>query len=180
MKVVGLLVLVLVVFFATVIGALAASGNLTRESIERLLKPPPEPVSATEPADDVGPVARALRTRREELDKREAALKVREERINQMLSDLQELRADIEAIQQQIRAALDAEDKDRADRLKEVAASLAGMKPDNAARTLEDWPVEDAAEVLCLIKERDRGKILDGMDPVKAAVLLRALQERKL
>ena len=180
MKAVALIGLAVAVFLATLVGAMAASGNLSKDNIERLVKGPPTPAELPEPEDDVGPLTAALRTREEKLKQREAKVKAREERVSQMLADLDELREEVVAIQQQIADALDSDDEDRLDRRKDVALSLSEMKPENAAKTLDDWPVEDAADILRMIKEKDRGKILDGMDTDKASVLLRALQERKL
>ena len=179
MKLLGLALLALVSFAAALVGMVAASGNLSKESIEQLIKKPEPQVVAEQAQDDVGPLARALREREQKLDERQRAVSEREARVSQMLAELDELRAEVLAIQKQIQAALDSEETDRQTRLEDVAKSLAEMKPTNAAQVLEDWPVEDAAEVLRLIKEKDRGKILDGMEPAKTAVLLRALQERK-
>ena len=38
-------------------------------------------------------------------------------------------------------------------------------------------PTDEAAEILLEIKEKDRGKILDGLDPAKATSLLKAIQD---
>lgn len=179
MKMILTAVVILAVFVGTIVGAMALTGNLTKERLERVVKGPPPPPPKEETPDDVGPWARALRDRETELDKREADLAEREKRVTQMLADLDELRTQVQDIQKQIRASLDAEDEDRGKRLDDIAKSLGQMKPANAAKTLDDWPVSDAADILRRVSERDRGKILDGMDPSKAAAILRALQEPK-
>ena len=180
MKTVALAALFIVSFAAALVTATALTGNLSKEGIARLVKGAPEVTAApTEPADDLGPLTRALRAREEELAKREAAVKQREERVSQMEADLGQLRTEILEIQQQIQQAIDGEETNREKRVTEVATSLSAMKPDKAAKALDGWPdIADAADVLRRIKDRDRGKILDAMEPEKAALLLRKLQER--
>ncbi|HOZ47409.1 MAG TPA: hypothetical protein PLO37_13690 [Candidatus Hydrogenedentes bacterium] len=180
MKALGLVLLVTVSFAATLTGLLAASGRLSRETIEALLKHPQPVVAPQQAADDVGPLANALRARKEELDARQADLDAREKRIAQMLADLEELRTDIDGIRKDIQRSLDSIDEDRGERMASVAKSLSEMKPENAAKALADWPIDEAASVLGQIREKERGKILDSMDSGKAAVLLQALQEKKL
>lgn len=180
LKLFALFLLVLISFVGTLACVMAATGNLSQERVMQLVKGPDaedEDAEESVPADDVGPLARALQAREKKLDEHEEALKRREERVRTMLEELQELRKDVEDLQKEIQQALDDEAVDQKVRIEDVAKSISSMKPTNAAALLDDWPPEDAARVLRLVKERDRGKILDAMAPTKAASVLRSLQE---
>ena len=179
MRIVAYIALAFLSFAGVLAGLIAQSGNLSKEGIERLLKRGPEQAaSPVEPKDEAGPWARALREKEEALKKREAELDEQERRLATQMGDLEDLRKKVQEIDKEIQDALATTDAERAARVKDAAARLAEMKPDNAAKALEDWPVEDAAAILRQIKEKDCAKILDAMDPRQATVLLRSLQEK--
>ncbi len=178
MRFIALVLLAAISFIGAVAGALALTGNLTKENILEIVKPQPKETTAAETTeDDVGPLSRALQKREAELDKRERELDKQEERLDQRLAELKALREEIAQIRKQIQTALEKQDAERDKRMQDVADSLAEMDPANAAQTIEQWPTEDAAVALRLIKERERGKILDEMDPEKAGLVLRSLQQ---
>ena len=185
MRALALIGVAVLVFLLTLVAAAGVSGNLTKESLSRLVQgPPPKAVAQGAAQEATDPLARALSLRdwQVRLDEREDLLDDRETVLEQREAQLEDLQTDIRGMQTQLQVTLDAQDLERSERMNQVAASLAEMKPENAAKVLEEWPeVDDAAELLYrVVKEKDRGKILDKLDPRTASDLLRAIEERQL
>lgn len=184
-----ILVFALGSFAGAVVGPLALSGNLNQEGLNKLLGKAPAAPAAGEAgapgADgtvvqgDVEPLAAALKAREEEIARREEEVRKQEEVLRKMMTDLDTMRDDLATMQTQIDEKINKEDDARKERMQEVALSLAKMKPANAAASLESWSAEDAAAVLRLVKDRERGKILDAMGE-KAAPLLQVLQQPRI
>ncbi len=177
------MVLPLVSFLATVVALTLLSGNLSKEKLLGAFggkSGKPAPAVQEEQPSESDMFARALKQRDEDLKQREAKVREEEERIKKMQVDLQQLRTELATIQTQIQTVLKTEEASRKVALNDVAMSLSKMKPQNAADTLSEWPASDAADILRLIKDKERGKILDAMKPEKAAPLLKSLQEPKL
>lgn len=181
-RVVLLLILGVAAFFGSLAAALAFTGNLNAESIERILRREPPPAAAPpDPAEDpLTPLARQLRAKEAALVKREQELRERESRLEARMRELQQLQGELDAMHQLIAGALDESDTERTVRIQTVATTVAQMKPDRAAEALLGLPDEDAAEILREVRDRDRGKIVDAMDPARAARVLQALQEPPL
>lgn len=178
MKALGLFALALIAFVATIVAALAATGNLNKESLMRLSGK--EEVVAEAPAeskDDLSPLLKALKEREEALNKREEDLKRKEDLVAIQQKDLDNLKAELDETLEQVKASLQEADASRDERLTEVAKSFEAMKAENAAAALESWPTEDAADILQRVKEKGRGKILDKMEPAKAAMILKTIQD---
>jgi flagellar motility protein MotE (MotC chaperone) len=173
----GLILLAALVFVGTLAGALAATGNLSQEAIERLVKGPAESEAAPAPIDEAGPVLQALKKREEGLKQREAEVARNEELQRIQQSDLDGMKSEISEMLSQIKTSLETVDEKRDEQLTEVANSFAAMKARNAAEALEAWPAEDAADILRRVDEKDRGKILDEMEPTKASMILRNIQQ---
>ncbi|MBN2309308.1 MAG: hypothetical protein JXR94_10075 [Candidatus Hydrogenedentes bacterium] len=179
MKIIGLFVLALVSFVLTLVGALSATGNLSKEGLERLFEGRPAAApAAAEKEDELDPILRALKKREAAVKQREGELAEREQRLKLRERDLDEIRDELTQAYTQFVASLDEADDDYEVRLQEAATSIESMKPKNAAEVLRQWPPDEAARILAKVQERVRGKILDEMDPDKAALFLRALQER--
>jgi flagellar motility protein MotE (MotC chaperone) len=171
----------LLAFAGTVTLCLFLTGNLSKEKIEKIIgKKNEQEVAPVAPGDVTDPYVRALKQREDELAKREARVQEEDERVKKSQADLEKLRADIETIQKEIGDTLAVEDSDQQKRVADVALSLSKMKPMNAAKTLDTWDVKESSKVLLLIKEKERGKILDAMTPEKAAAILLDLQSSKL
>ena len=177
------LIIVMIVALVAFAGALVVAGKatgvldaLTRENVGKLIsgKPEEEKPLSQEPRDDVVPLTRALKMREEELNKREESIRQQDAQIKKRQTDLEELQTQIKGIQEQIQQTVSVQDAVRNNRFQDVAMSLSKMKPANAAKILNDWPAEEIGGVLALIKEKDRGKILDAMTPEKAASALQA------
>lgn len=180
-KMVVVVILVLAAFLAAILIPMGMSGKLTKESLDKLLgkeEPKPEEGPAKASKEDI--LVRAIKDREEELDQREAKVREEEDRIRKMQSDLDQFRNELLTLQMQIQEMVKAEDSNRETRLKDVAQSLGKMKPANAAQTLSSWTPDDAADVLRLVKERERGRILDAMQPEQASMVLKSIQANRL
>lgn len=178
-KVVGFVGLALLAFVLAIVGSMAASGNLNRETLNRLIGRETATRTLVVEEDVIGPVAQKLKEERENLNKKAADVEEREGQLNLREQALDETLKEIRRLQEQIAGDLDTMDAERAQSLEDVAKSLSKMTPGNAASSLESWPTEEAAEILRLIKERNRGKILDAMDQKRASLLLQTMAERK-
>lgn len=180
MKMVAYVLIALLSFAGTLVGVMAATGKLNKEALDRIKQGPAKPAAPAAREDDLGPVAHALAAREAELAKQEEALKTREQRVAQMEAGLEQLRTEVTEIQNQVKEALASEDTDRAQRLQDVATRIGKMKATNAAKVIENLPVDEAAAVMRLVKDKECAKILDSLKADKAAELLRALQEKKM
>ena len=176
-KLIPLIVLALLSFAGTMAALIAVTGEF--ENVKKLVRG--EPV--TEPAAEEGPDALEqwtgeLRERETALAEEEARLQEEEERQQRRLEEMEDILKRMEEIQGQVQGAVATSDAEQQTRMKEVADSYAAMSPEKAAEALKEWPTEEAAGILRLIKERDRGKILDKLEPSEAGRILRALKEK--
>ncbi|MCP4646030.1 MAG: hypothetical protein GY851_36640 [bacterium] len=172
----------LVSFLLTLVGALAATGNLTQEGIDLLLKRGPEPaVETVRTPDSLDPLLKTMRDKEERIASREKELEERARRLALRERDLEETRGQLEQAYTQFSSQLDTvnsqQTQEYSQRLEETANTLGSMKPQNAADILAGWPPSDAARLLLGMEDRKRSKILDSMDPDQAASVIRALQE---
>ena len=62
--------------------------------------------------------------------------------------------------------------------MKTIAITIEGMDAENAARTLETMPTNEAAEILLNVKDKTRGNILDAMATETAARVLKEMRDR--
>ncbi len=177
MKLIGYILLGIVSFALTVFGLVAATGNLP--NLQKIFKGEVAEKKVVEEPDELDQLARELKAREERLTEQEAKLSREEEQLKQRQQELDDTLSKLEDISGQIQESIGEADADREERLKVTAESYAAMKAANAAEALKDWPAEDAANILRLIKDKDRGKILDQMEPRQAALILRTLQERE-
>lgn len=170
-------------FLGTLVGALALTGNLSADAVKRIVSGTPAESAAPGPTsrDPLGPLAEALNQKEAQLKEREQALRQREARVEQREKELERLRADIETMRSEISTAMDEADAQQEERRKTVADTLAAMRPENAARTLESMPRDEVAAILNLVPNRNRGKIMDAMkEPDTASDVLQALQDQRL
>lgn len=182
MKVLLYAVAALLSFVLALVGLMAYSGSLNKEGLEKLLgrEQPAAPIAPAEPgADDLSATANALKEREEELAAREAEIKLEQQRLEDTQAQMEELRGTLQELIAQLTESADLRDANEEARLKAVADSLAGMKPQQAALALEQWPPSQAAQLLLLVEDRVRGKILDGVKQDKAAEILKAMAERE-
>ena len=180
-------VISLVSFGATIATALVVSGNLNRETLDRLLQRGPQ-LEADAPAaagGEVGPLAQALREKEQQLEEREASLDAREKEQAAREESLKLLQEELAAQQKAIANSMEDEEVARRARVQSTAISIAEMKADKAAGLLSGggFTPEEAAEILyfeangkATIDKGDQGKILDAMDIDFATQVVRAQQ----
>jgi len=178
MKLLAIISLAILSFVGVFAGILAATGQLSMDTVDQILGrgEAAEPAPAVEAPDEVDGLVRALRDREQTLAERAARLEEREQRLAATERELMELREEVENLLDQLTGALAEQEEDRERRLQEVADSLAGMRPGNAAEAVSELDPDIAARVLSLMDQRDRGKVLDEMEPRMAASLLSELQ----
>ncbi len=181
MKYVLYLLIALLVFGITMVTALAVTGNLNADAIAALTGGAPAETTAAAPesksSDSLGPLAQQLKAREADLNAREAKVKEMELQLQQRQASLEKMRTELETLQKEIGGSMDDADTERATRVQSVAVTMEKMKPDKAAERLSALPAEEAAEILALVKDKSRGKIIESMEPEQATRILRMLQE---
>lgn len=181
MRLSAIILLVLLVFAGSLAGFMYMAGGFTKEGLQKLLGVEPvQTAEATPPAstEQIPELLKAIKEREAELDEREAVLKAEEARVNEQRAQLVELRTTLSALVAEATKTMDEAEASKRQQLQNVALSLSAMEPENAADAIGSWAPEDAAIVLQLIEEeRQRGAILDSLEPDQAASVLRAMQE---
>ncbi len=176
-RIVLLVVLALLAFVLSMVGALAATGNLNAEALQRLTTGAAAPPEALGPATALGPLARQLQEKEQQLNQREQELALREQQLDARMRELQQLQSQLEQLDSELEDKLTTGDAESAQRQKTVANTLAEMRASNAAERLEGLPIDEIASILRLIEdEGDRAKIIEEMEPATATQVLRALQ----
>lgn len=170
----------LVSFAATLAVSLLLTGNLSMDAVQRVFGPAPPPAVETGVPDPLAPLVQQIKKRESALQQREQALKQRENQVVQREQELAQMQKRLTDIQKQIDDSLGDAEQERRVRMETVASTISVMKPDKAAERLEEMPIEDAAEILYLVKPKERGKIVEAMKSDRAGLVLRALQERRL
>lgn len=170
-------------FVGSLVAALAVTGNLSKESLQRLMQK--EVVleeEMTSVSDGTGELAKLLAEKLAAVEQRERELT---DRAAQQDQREESIRADItrlEQLLQGITGSLETEQADRAVRIKTLATSIAEMDEDKAALLLQEYPPEDAAEILLdeVVTAEIRGGILDEMPKEFAAQILLAFRDKGL
>ncbi len=175
-KLIALMLGVFIAFVGGLAGALAATGNLSREALMKLVAPEPA-AAAHGPADNAGPVAEMLEKERQEVAKVRAELAEREKELDAREQNLDETLSALSQKHDLLKSEVNALEGEELARLKEVASSIGEMKPQEAGASLEAMEPEQAAKILRLIA-KNRGKILDAMKDVeKRNLILEIMQE---
>jgi flagellar motility protein MotE (MotC chaperone) len=177
-KIITTLVVVIAAFMLAVVIPMAASGNLNKESIDKILGR--EVLLEPNEPDPASTLLQSLNEERERLTAWDADLKKRENLLALREADLSSTVKEVQAMQEQINSSMDTLDEEAMAGIEEVAKTLGTMKPDNAAKDLEAMTPEQAAKLLPLIEERSRGKILDAMEDLQhRSLILQIMQETK-
>jgi flagellar motility protein MotE (MotC chaperone) len=135
--------------------------------------PAPEAPVAVDPGTDSSAGADELAARRLELEAREAALRVLEQDLARKIDELAKLR------EEAVAAITPAQEREKRD-LRKLVGFYGAMKPQNAARLLEELPEKQAADVLGAMAPRQAGKILNAMGSERARNLsLRVLGSKR-
>jgi len=189
MKIVLILLGAITVFVLTLVGMLAATGNLNQDALDRLMgkevevKPGEGGEHGAEagheaaPEEAVDPITKQIMKQREESASKERELKDYEQQLNQRAAELDALYQQIQTAKQEFESTVSAADAARMVEVEAVANTVSNMKPTAAAERLENMPVPDMVEVLRKVKDKDRGKIVEAMKPELAAEVLRKMQE---
>jgi flagellar motility protein MotE (MotC chaperone) len=182
MKYLIFLLVAVLVFGLTLAGALAMTGNLNGEALARMVSGDTAPdlaaPGAAAPSDPLSPLAQQLKRREDALKEREDRLKTWEAQLLQREGSLEQMRTELEALQKQLNATVDEADAERKSRIEAIAITMEKMRPERAAERLLGLPTEEAAEILALVKDKSRGKIIESMDADQATRVLRMMQER--
>jgi flagellar motility protein MotE (MotC chaperone) len=177
MKIVAVIILAVIAFFGTVVGALFLSGNLSEESLNKLFTKKFSGMTPSEVVEDLDTITSELKKREGELKRREGELAQAETRLEIERTNLQELFTSLQNILKDIDASLADVDQGSQERLKALADTVGSMDAASAAKVLDELSPDEAATILLGIeKERTRATILDEMEPKTAVEVIRVLQ----
>ncbi len=177
MKIVLMLLGAVTVFMLSLVGILAATGNLNQDRLDQLLgRESGEPEKAAVDNTPLDPIARQMQKREQTIAQKERELKDYEAQLNQRASELDALYQQVQAAQEQLDETIGSAEESRQAEIETVANTVANMKPKAAAERLENMPIEDMVEVLRKVKDKDRGKIVQEMKMETAAEVLRKMQ----
>lgn len=158
---------------------LAVTGNLNAAALSHFLGRD-EPVESTaDRADSLGPLAKEIILEQERLEELASELTEERDRLDQRERVMDERLNEIAQIQAEITSTIDTLDSDRQAAIQAIAKTMAAMTAQNAATDLESMSPEEAARILPLIKDRNRGRILDAMDADRRSLIIQVMQERK-
>jgi flagellar motility protein MotE (MotC chaperone) len=131
------------------------SGNVQAEVFQRL----------TERREE-------LDRRSRELDQRDALLSAAQQRIDQKVAELTELRTNIEGLLRQV-------DEKQTAQLESLVKIYETMKPKDAARIFEALEMPVLLDVIERMREGKSAPVLAAMDPLKAKEVTASLVERR-
>ncbi|RLB57457.1 MAG: hypothetical protein DRI34_07675 [Deltaproteobacteria bacterium] len=136
-------------------------------------------------------VRQAAAELKQRLDKQQAELERRRQRLESLrqeileqLAALEKKRSQAAGHEQQAGAAVTAPASgvltgpEGKKRLQQMAQGLSGMTPEKAAQTVAKLPVELAVQLLLAMDDKKAGKVLGAMQPEKAAALVTAVLQR--
>ena len=179
LKILGIAVLAMACFLVALVGPMAVTGQLNKDTFDLLFGGEEEsaPVKAGE--DDLGPLAVKLRSEQQRLQEWDAKLNDEDARLTQRERIIDQALVEITQIQTEVATAMDALDAEQQAAILSIAKSLEAMTAPNAATDLQAMSPEEAARILPLMKDRNRGRILDEMNADKRSLILQELQARK-
>ena len=162
-------------FVGALAGALAVTGNLSRETFDKLMGNEIALEEEVVAPDQLGPLARELNLLRDQLEQQRLAQAEEAQRLSDREAALQVESQRLDALVAQLTADLDQKAALRAQRLTTIATRVNLMKAKQAAEMLSSLPVDEAAEILRndAIK-KNAGKI---MTEIEATVLAQIMQQ---
>lgn len=177
-----IVMLAIISFIGTLIGALALTGNLSGDSLSKLVSPVSVPQNVTVPRpniqeDSIATLIEQIKKKEELLKQKEEEIKKKEEEIKTKTQELQQMQSKIETVQKELSSKLEGDKKEKAVQMQTIAITLSGMKPDKAAERLKTMSPDEIAEILSYVKPKERGKIVEALDAQLAAQVLQALQK---
>ncbi|MCA1944735.1 MAG: hypothetical protein LDL30_05560 [Desulfovibrio sp.] len=123
-----------------------------------------QPAAPQSPGEQQADVLANLRERREELERRELALKTLEQQVDAKLAQLQETQAKLEQMLTEAKETRDA-------KLRHLIDVYTNMKAKQAAAVIETLNEEIAVKILAGMRGRQAGEILTFVQAEKAAKL---------
>lgn len=121
----------------------------------------------------------SIARRQKELDEKEEALRVKEERLEAIKADIDSRIEELNRTHSKIDAALKKIDEINGERIKRIVKIYESMNPEDAAPRLEKLSEDMAVMILASVSERKAAKILGFVDPGKSAKLSQALRVKK-
>ncbi len=182
MRILIIIILAIASFVLTLIGVLAITGNLSGESLNKLVAPASAVQTATIPRpniqeDSIATLIEQIKKKEDTLKQKEEELKKKEEELKVKSQELKQMQSKIESIQKELSSKLEGDNKEKAVRMQAIAVTLSGMKPDKAAERLKTMNPDEIAEILSYVKPKERGKIVEALDAQLASQVLQALQK---
>lgn len=120
----------------------------------------------------------ALQKKKQDLDSREAAVRVEEEKIQGLKKEIMEKIVMLNALDTQLSAKLDTEKTSDAKRLKELAKVYESAPPQKAAAMLEKLETATAAGITINMKRERAGLIWGFLSPQKAVEITREITKK--
>ena len=175
----------LISFVAALVGALAATGNLSQESLDKLMgKAEGVPETAGEnmyaEEDQMSALARALKEREAALKKKSSDLETRSKALDTREAELRRLESSIQTRLEELNSLMGDADKERQARQQTIASTLQEMDSKKAAERVAGLDPEEAVAILRLVDEKERAKIMEDMTTDDAIRLMRLLGEAPL
>ncbi len=183
MRLLIVVILSVVSFIGTLVGVLALTGNLSGESLQKLVAPSStasQKVSISRPSiqeDTIATLIEQIQKKEASLKQKEEEIKKKEEEIKLKSQELQQMQSKIESVQKELSSKLEIDKKEKAVQMQTIAVTLSGMKPDKAAERLKTMSPDEIAEILSYVKPKERGKIVEALDAQLAAQVLQSLQK---
>jgi flagellar motility protein MotE (MotC chaperone) len=119
-----------------------------------------------------------LQKKQKELDARESAIRVEEEKIQALKKDIMQKIDQLTALDNQLTLKLDAENSNDAKRLKDLAKVYEATPPQKAAAMLEKLETKTAAGITINMKRERAGLIWGFLNPQKAVEITREITKK--
>ncbi len=175
----------LLAFVGTIVGVLSATGQLNKETFQKLLPgQKPETVAAEEPKeDDLSVYSREMKEQKRVLEEKQKQVQEREQRLVTVQTDIERLLGKFEAANAASQPPpVDQKTKENEIAgLKRMADTLVAMDDSKAAAILQTYLPDRAREAAKLLNslpdEKKRARILSKIDePKLQATLLEELK----
>lgn len=113
----------------------------------------------------------SLEKRKEELDRRETAMKAEEERLQGLREQIEKRQAAVGATEKRVLQIMGMADKVGEEKLERLAKLYSSMRPEDAGPLLDRIDDDIALKIFLRMKPRQASRILPYMKPEKAAAL---------
>lgn len=138
--------------------------RILREREELVIKralPPEEEIKAAD-------VLKALETRQKNLVKKDEELRHREQRLTQLKSEIEGRVKELSSLKSELQGLIQQREEAVEENLLRLAKIYDQTPPEEAAKIMDELPVEISADIFLRMKERSAGRIKAAMEPEKA------------